>query len=109
MPVARSKARSPAEPQRMHTMMPDFSCGRCQHALPWYVAKSLSNDEQAAMERHLASCGHCRAALEDWREVAAALHRADQRSSLRIPSAAMWENISSQLGEETERMYTAKE
>lgn len=90
-------------------MMPDFSCERCQDSLPWYAANSLSNDERAAMERHLATCGRCRAALEEWREVAAALNRADEHIPLDTASVATWASISSQLEKQTQLPYNASE
>ncbi|MGZ3599889.1 MAG: anti-sigma factor family protein [Ktedonobacterales bacterium] len=90
-------------------MTPDFSCERCQDSLPWYIANSLSNDERAAMERHLASCGRCHDALEEWRDVAAALHRADERIPLDTASLTTWANISSQLREQIELPYKANE
>src|SRR5947209_793811 len=93
----------------MHVMTPDFSCERCQDSLPWYIANSLSNDERAAMERHLASCGRCRVALEEWREVAAALLRADERIPLDAASLTTWANISSQLREQIELPHKANE
>jgi Putative zinc-finger len=90
-------------------MTPDFSCERCQDSLPWYITNSLSNDERAAMERHLASCGRCRAALEEWRDVDAALHRADERIPLDTASLTTWANISSQLREQIELPHKANE
>ncbi|HEX8033294.1 MAG TPA: zf-HC2 domain-containing protein [Ktedonobacterales bacterium] len=90
-------------------MTPDFSCERCQDSLPWYIANSLSNDEQAAMERHLASCRRCRDALEEWREVAAALHRAAESIPLDTASLTTWANISSHLREQIQIPYKANE
>lgn len=90
-------------------MTPDFSCERCQDSLPWYAANSLSNDERAAMDRHLASCGRCRAALAEWREVAAALHRADERIPPDTASITTWAHISSQLRKQLPLPYSANE
>jgi hypothetical protein len=83
-------------------MAPDFSsdlsCEQCQDSLPWYVADALSDDERAAMERHLASCARCQSALEEWREVALALHRAGE--GIAAPSFTTWARISRQLREQ---------
>src|SRR6476620_11843127 len=83
-------------------MAPDFSsdlsCERCQDSLPWYVADALSDDERAAMERHLASCARCQSALEEWREMALALHRAGE--GIAAPSFTTWARISRQLREQ---------
>ncbi|HEY7093161.1 MAG TPA: zf-HC2 domain-containing protein [Ktedonobacterales bacterium] len=76
----------------------DLSCEQCQDSLPWYVADALSHDERAAVERHLASCVRCRSALEEWREVALALHRASE--SIPTASPATWAHISRRLREQ---------
>ncbi len=90
-------------------MTPDLSCERCQDTLPWYVANALSNGDRAAMERHLASCGRCRAALEEWREVAATIRRADESIPPDTASLTTWAHISHQLGEQAEPAYKDKE
>lgn len=90
-------------------MTPDLSCERYQESLPWYIANSLSDDERAVMERHLASCERCRAALEEWREMATALRRADERIPLDTASLTSWAQISRRLGEQAEQAYKANE
>ncbi len=90
-------------------MTPDFSCKRCQDCLPWYVADTLANDERAAMERHLATCTRCRDALEAWREVGAALHRADDHIPLDTASVATWAHITHRLEAHTARTYKVDE
>lgn len=90
-------------------MTPDLSCAQCQDSLPWYLANSLSHSERAAMERHLASCERCGAALAEWREITGAIRRADERIPLDTASVTTWENISHQLGEQTAQPYTVNE
>src|SRR5262245_24701118 len=80
-------------------MTPDFSCERCQDSLPWYIANLLPPDERAALERHLASCARCLAALDEWRDVASALHSADERIPLDTASLSTWAQISRRLAE----------
>lgn len=90
-------------------MTPDISCETCQDTLPWYVANSLSSGERSAMERHLASCERCLAALEEWRQVATAMRRADERIPLDTASVATWAHISHRLVEQTEFAYKVNE
>ncbi len=90
-------------------MTPDMSCEGYQELAPWYVADSLSSDERAEMERHLAICGRCRAALEEWRAVASAVRRADERIPSDTASLTTWANISSLLDEQADLIYKANE
>ncbi len=78
-------------------MTPDFSCERCQDALPWYVAGSLSDMEQREIEQHLAACPACRMALAEWRKVAAATSRAEERIPADTGAATTWAGIHGQL------------
>ncbi len=90
-------------------MTPEMSCERCQELAPWYVAHALSNDEHAEMERHLATCGRCRAALDEWAAVASAMRRADERIPPDTASLTTWANISRQLDEQPDRAYRVNE
>src|SRR6476619_4361947 len=109
MPVGRSKEHSIAGYLRMHVMTPDLSCAQCQDSLPWYLANSRAHSERAAVERHLASCERCGAALAEWRELTGAIRRADERIPLDTASITTWENISHRLGEQTAQPYTVNE
>ncbi|HEU0027461.1 MAG TPA: zf-HC2 domain-containing protein [Ktedonobacterales bacterium] len=86
-------------------MTPDLSCERHQDSLPWYVTNSLSDGERAEMERHLASCERCRAALDEWRDVAAAMRRADENIPPDTASLTTWARIAHQLGAQAEPAY----
>ncbi len=78
-------------------MTPDFSCERCQDALPWYVAGSLADLEQSEIERHLASCPACRLALAEWREVSGASARDDARIPRDTEAMTTWVGIRDHL------------
>lgn len=90
-------------------MTPELSCERCQDSLPWYVANSLSDGERAEVERHLASCGRCRVALEEWRGVATALRRVDESIPPDTASLTTWARISHQVGEQVTTANKANE
>lgn len=50
-----------------------------------YAADSLSADERAAIEAHLAACEPCRALLTEWRELADAVRTQANREAVTLP------------------------
>ena len=64
--------------------------------LPVYAAGALEAEEARALETHLASCADCRAELDDWREVTAALAYSAERAE---PSAQLRSRIMASLSE----------
>lgn len=55
---------------------------RWEALIPFYVAGTLSKQEVAAFEKHLATCAECRFAIEEWKMIASAV-RAEAASQLR--------------------------
>lgn len=64
--------------------------------LPVYAAGGLEAEDSRALEAHLDSCAECRAELDDWREVAAALAYSAERAE---PSAQLRSRIMASLSE----------
>src|SRR5262245_31418417 len=50
-----------------------LSCDEVRDQLPAYALGALDPDERLAVERHLATCAGCRAALESFEGVATAM------------------------------------
>ena len=57
--------------------------------LPFYVAGALSPDEARAVARHLEGCTHCRALVEEWRQVGAVVHAEASARAPELPALSL--------------------
>jgi anti-sigma factor RsiW len=67
--------------------------GECDAVDPWLSALvdgEVFGDERERVERHVASCGRCRATVADYRVMGATLRAAAQHASTRDLSAIAW-------------------
>lgn len=79
-----------------------------ENLLPFYVNGTLSAVEKGQLENHLLDCENCQAALEDWKDIAAAAQSRAQHTAvvlppLRLPPTAQ---PNSNHQEENLKMYT---
>ncbi|MEM9060685.1 MAG: zf-HC2 domain-containing protein [Pseudomonadota bacterium] len=66
--------------------------------LPWYVNGTLSSPERSEIDRHLAECAACRAALSEEQRLYEAMGELD---ATEVVETRAWEDIRSQIGAET--------
>ena len=59
-----------------------------------YLDGELAGSERTALEAHLASCGNCRATLEELRRVVGRARALDDR----LPTADLWHGIAEHIG-----------
>ena len=59
-----------------------------------YLDGELAGSERTALEAHLASCGNCRATLEELRRVVGRARALDDR----LPTAVLWPGIAQHIG-----------
>lgn len=74
---------------------------RCWNALPWYVNGTLTGDEAAALERHVAQCADCAAELQQQRALQAELRDGD--AVLMAPQSS-WQKMVERLDREDEAL-----
>ena len=78
-------------------MTPEMTCSACRELLPWQTATSLTPDERAAVERHLASCQDCQREASLWSAVALALAEDDRAVPPDDDAEAAWQALRDRL------------
>ncbi|MCH7807884.1 MAG: zf-HC2 domain-containing protein [Planctomycetes bacterium] len=81
-----------------------MNCEQAREALGPYVDEELGGTERDSLEAHLATCGACRAELENLGDMAAGFHKSE---SAPVPDV-LWNSIERRLGTERQSLTGAR-
>jgi Putative zinc-finger len=78
-----------------------MNCDRCEALVDDYVDGTLAQDEQAAVETHLAGCAACRAMAHDFRSIRSTAGSLERHT----PPAQAWSEIAAAVDRDRSRSW----